>query len=750
MKRYLYIFTLKTFFLLLGLVMGLVFMSCGGGSGNGGGNGGPSSPPAKPENLMPEASSGQITLTWDAQPGETYTLFYSTAAEIDVDSATTMSFPNVTPPHSHTDLPYNTTYYYRLTAMNSLGTSEPSEEVSATTPPLTLTAAASNGQVTLTWDAQTSVTFTLFYSTTASVDVDSSATMRFSDVTTPYSHTDLAYNTTYYYRLTASRSSVVIATSEEVSATTPPLILTAAASNGQVTLTWDAQTSVTFTLFYSTTASVDVDSSATMRFSDVTSPHSHTDLAYNTTYYYKLTASRSSVVIATSEEVSATTPPLILTAAASNGQVTLTWDAQTSVTFTLFYSTTASVDVDSSATMRFSDVTPPHSHTDLTNNTTYYYRLTASRSSVVIATSEEVSATPRLPVTEISAGRDHACALVNGFAKCWGEVDNGPLGNGSSSGADQTTPQQVMGLTSGVMQIATGEAHTCALVNGSVKCWGYNWAAQLGRGGTTSSSIPVQVTNLTSGVTHISAGQYHTCAVVNDGGAFCWGFGRDGRLGDGATTQRDAPVPVMNLSGVTQISAGGEHTCAVMNGAAFCWGRGGQGRLGRDNNNTSSSDIPVQVMGLTSGVTQISAGGSHTCAVVDGGAKCWGSDNNGQLGSGNNSGSNTPQQVMGLTSGVTQISAGRAHTCAVAGGRALCWGRGDKGQLGRGNTGSNTPQQVMGLTSGVTQISAASDHTCAVVNDRAFCWGRGDNGRLGDGAETQRNAPVQVHDDIYD
>jgi hypothetical protein len=48
------------------------------------------------------------------------------------------------------------------------------------------------------------------------------------------------------------------------------------------------------------------------------------------------------------------------------------------------------------------------------------------------------------------------------------------------------------GSSTGVTAIAGGGEHTCAIVNGGVKCWGYNDQAQLGRGSShpASSSTP--------------------------------------------------------------------------------------------------------------------------------------------------------------------------------------------------------------------------------------------------------------------
>jgi alpha-tubulin suppressor-like RCC1 family protein len=357
---------------------------------------------------------------------------------------------------------------------------------------------------------------------------------------------------------------------------------------------------------------------------------------------------------------------------------------------------------------------------------------------------------PQPTPTAVSAGTAHSCALMaGGGVECWGWNLYGQLGNGTTT--DAATPTDVVGLSSGVTAISAGTSYTCALTStGGVKCWGHNAFGALGDGTDTDRSTPVDVIGLTSGVEAIAAGGNHTCALTTGGGVKCWGSSLYGELGNGGNERNGiwTPVDVTGLtSGVAAITAGGDRTCALTTaGGAKCWGNNDFGQVG--DGTTDSRNTPVDVTGLTTGVTAISAGQSHTCAVTaGGGVKCWGANNFGQLGDGTTTNRSTPVDVNGLTTGVTAVSAGGAHTCAVIiGGGAKCWGNNTDGQLGNGTTtDSPTPVGVSGLSTGVTAVGAGGAHTCAVITGGgAKCWGWNANGQLGDGTVTDSSTPVSV------
>jgi alpha-tubulin suppressor-like RCC1 family protein len=353
----------------------------------------------------------------------------------------------------------------------------------------------------------------------------------------------------------------------------------------------------------------------------------------------------------------------------------------------------------------------------------------------------------------VSVGTEDACALTaTGGVVCWGSNQFGQLGNGSSMTTPgySDVPVQVTGITSGATALSVGDYFACAVVGGAAMCWGENSLDMLGIPSTTmSSGIPVQVTGLASGVTAIAAGVYVGCAIVS-GGVMCWGSNDGQQLGSATAPPITAtPLQVTGLtSGVTALAVGYTSACVIVSGSVMCWGNNNNGQLG-NNARGITSLTPVQVTGLTSGATAVSVGNTSTCAVVSGNVWCWGFNGYGELGIPPATNvSAVPVQVAGLTN-VTAVSFGAFgdSVCATtATGDMTCWGEGTSGQLGNmGAASSPSPVQVSGLTTGASSPAAGFDDACAVVACGVQCWGIGVTGELGNGTSSQSLVPSPVN-----
>jgi alpha-tubulin suppressor-like RCC1 family protein len=402
----------------------------------------------------------------------------------------------------------------------------------------------------------------------------------------------------------------------------------------------------------------------------------------------------------------------------------------------------------------------------------------------------------------LDVGRTHSCAVMaDGGLRCWGNNARGEVGTGAPG--LESFPASVFPPGSAVAAVATGDQHTCAIVGAAreVRCWGANDAQQLGDGSSTDRRTPVAVLGLGGGILAIAAGVDHSCALESTGGVRCWGGNQEGQLGDGTFDPRAVPTPVIGLSGpVTSIAAGLSGTCARLasgglmcwgtaitlgtgsgvsantaqavpalgstvagvavgiggglscswssSGAASCWGAGDLGQLGAGG--FTDSFTPVPVFWLVSGVVGMDAGARHACAVRNTGvAECWGNNFDGELAAGTRSVVPRPRRMFtpNFVIGAGQpVSAGRLHTCAVnQSGGVDCWGLNSDGQLGTSDNDPRTePTAVSGLVSGATAVGVGAAHSCAVVSGGVRCWGGNVFGQLGNNSTSASNVPVTV------
>lgn len=357
--------------------------------------------------------------------------------------------------------------------------------------------------------------------------------------------------------------------------------------------------------------------------------------------------------------------------------------------------------------------------------------------------------------TAVAAGYAHTCALLaNGDVWCWGSNETKQLGRASGTTG---TPAKVDGI-SGATAVGGGNGHSCALIGstGGVKCWGENgrYASLLGRATGNSSDdsdpVPAYVRTLDGGsgkATKLAVGHRSACAVMEDKTLRCWGENTDGRLGDGsrdATTDTQDPTTVATASGslnnVVGVSVGQNHACAVIaGGKLWCWGSYFIGQLGNDLSlnegaewaSLGNGQRPVEVVDARGSTAKflnaqhVAAGQQFTCAVrTTGTASCWGSNNNGELGTGGASNDYiiAPVNVSDLTD-VAVIEAGNSFACAMSTAQVVkCWGMGGLatrlGQLGNGtNTESLKPSDVTGVA---PQTITFGELTGKSVTDAAF------------------------------
>lgn len=299
------------------------------------------------------------------------------------------------------------------------------------------------------------------------------------------------------------------------------------------------------------------------------------------------------------------------------------------------------------------------------------------------------------------------------------------------------------------VQVDVGYVNTCAVrSDGALYCWGDNTFGQLGR----SEVGPVLEPTRFPGVSHVrgvAAGYLHICVLRDDGQVDCWGDNGFDVLGC-ATSTLDPQhcTPLAAGSGAVEIGSANTHTCVrLANGGVKCWGRGDFGQLG-DNKGSLASATPVSAVGINS-AKEISVGMWHVAVLLgDARVKIWGNNDYGQLGNGTYENARVPIQVEGLPGPAAQLgSTGCTHNCVLLQDKSLwCFGDNRYGQIGpTAPNPSLTPVQVTAAGGNVRAVTTGVDFTCVrTVESGVRCWGHNTLGNLGNGTFDDSAEPVTV------
>lgn len=240
-------------------------------------------------------------------------------------------------------------------------------------------------------------------------------------------------------------------------------------------------------------------------------------------------------------------------------------------------------------------------------------------------------------VVQIAAGKNFALAVKNdGSVWAWGSNAKGQLGlEVSDSAKFRATPVQVSGTGFEKLQkVAAGSDFCLALkVDGSVWAWGANDNGQLGLGNTVASIQPQRVALPAEAIITEIAARNHALALQNNGTVWAWGKNDMGQLGDDTTTQRTAPVQVVDISEVKSIAVGTTWSLALRSdGSVWTWGDNEKGQL-LDKTKTQRH-FPVKAQGLADIVALVAGPAFAVVGKYVGDILAWGANSGGQLGSG--------------------------------------------------------------------------------------------------------------------
>ncbi len=357
---------------------------------------------------------------------------------------------------------------------------------------------------------------------------------------------------------------------------------------------------------------------------------------------------------------------------------------------------------------------------------------------------------------QVAAGENHSLAIVNGDVYAWGDNGAGQLGDGGMSNRSRV-PIKVDGL-SDIIAISAGERYSLALnSSGEIYAWGENQNGRLGIGSQTDQDTPVKLDDI-SNVKAISAGAGHVLALLSDGDVYAWGDNSYGQLGIGdVVREKHSPQQITDLSDIVEISAGYDFSLALdSDGQVHAWGNNEESQLG-DGYQNDKEYYPIETD--ISDVKTIAAGYYHALAIKnDNTVWGWGYNDWGAIGVGLNTYYDyptqitalDPEEVPGSNNSIHGIDGGENFSFGFANnGFTWGWGVNVYGHLGNGETKNKEWFPIRVDIRRVMEISAGKDHTLAVKKDGTiWAWGYNHKGQLGDDTYDQKTSPTKI--DVFE
>lgn len=280
----------------------------------------------------------------------------------------------------------------------------------------------------------------------------------------------------------------------------------------------------------------------------------------------------------------------------------------------------------------------------------------------------------------VDAGIYHAIALKNnGTLWAWGDNQVGQLGNGTL--VNSMTPVQVGTDTDWVTINAGGYHNFATKPDGTLWAWGNNNDNQLGDGTKTHRRTPVKI-----GVDSwksVSGGDYHSAGIKANGAFFAWGNGYSGQLGSGSNSSHySIPIQISLENDFEKVYCGQEMT-AVIKTDGTLWGAGDYFGWSLTQKGT--------------GIFKKASLALSTIIAIKDDSTLWamGANNGGQTGTGTTGDASDFVQVGTDSNWALPITGAYSSGGLKNNGELLCWGTNTNGELGTGNnTQSNLPVPI--------------------------------------------------------